>query len=70
MQRKKSKTVLVKVSIIQDSRARQSYTSIAWMMFHKIAHMYRYIRKQESEEATLLIIHLRANLNTNDTPLS
>ena len=40
------------------------------MMFHKISQMYRYIREQESEEATELILNLRAKLNLNNTSLS
>ena len=39
-------------------------------MFHKIAQMYRDIRKQESEEATSLIINICANLNSKNTSLS
>ena len=39
-------------------------------MFHKIAQMYRDIRKQESEKATSLIINICANLNSNNTSLS
>ena len=52
MQRKKRRTVLVKVSIISNNRARQSDLRIAWLMFHKIAQMYRDIMVQESDEAT------------------
>ena len=48
-QRKKSRTVLVNVSIISNNRARQSNPRLAWLMFHKIAQMYRDIREQESE---------------------
>ena len=39
-------------------------------MYHKIAQMYRDIREQESEEATELILNLRANLNSKNTTLS
>ena len=49
MQRKKSRTVLVKVSSISNNRARQSDPRLAWLIFHKIAQMYRDIREQESE---------------------
>ena len=42
-QRKKIRTRLVKVSSIGNNRARQSDPRLAWMMFHKIAQMYRYI---------------------------
>ena len=35
-------------------------------MFHKIDHMYRDIREQESEEATELILNIRANLNSKN----
>ena len=69
-QRKKSITVLANVSSISNNRARQSDPKLAWMMFHKIAQMYRYIREQEIEEATELILSLRANLNSNNTTAS
>ena len=55
---KKIKTGLVKVSIIRKNRARESDPRLAWLIFHKIAQMYRDIRKQESEEATSLILNL------------
>ena len=48
--RKKSKTGLVKVSRIINNRSRQSDPRLAWMMFHRIAYMYRNIKEQESEE--------------------
>ena len=44
-QKKKRRTVLVKVSSISNNRSRQSDTKLAWMMFHKISHMYRDIRE-------------------------
>ena len=58
-QMKKSRTGLVKVSSISNNRSRKSDPSLAWLMFHKIAQMYRDIRQQESEEATGLILNLR-----------
>ena len=39
-------------------------------MFHKIAQMYRYIRQQESEEATELILNLCDEFNSNNTTVS
>ena len=54
---------------IINNRARQSDPRLAYLMLHKIAHMYRDIRKQESEEATELILNLCANLNSNNTSL-
>ena len=48
-QRNKSRTGSVKVSSISNNRSRQSDTRLAWLMFHKIAQMYRDIRQQESE---------------------
>ena len=45
-QRKKSRTGLVKVSSISNNRSRQSDPRLAWLMFHKIAHIYRDIREQ------------------------
>ena len=69
-QRRNSRTGLLKVSSIKNNRARQSDPRLAWMMFYKIAQIYRYIREQESEEATELILNLHANLNSNNTTLS
>ena len=40
-QRKKSRTGLVKVSSISNNISRQIDPSLAWLMFHKIAQMYR-----------------------------
>ena len=65
-----SRTELVKLSIISKNRVKQSDPRLVWMMFLKIAHMYRYIREQENEEATALILNLRANLNSNKTSFS
>ena len=45
-QRKKSRTGLVKVSSIINNRSRQSDPRLAWLMFHKIAQMYREIRQK------------------------
>ena len=69
-QRRKSRTGLVKVSIMRKNRVRQSDPRLAWLVFHKIAQMYRDIRKQESKEATELIIKLHFNLNSNHTSSS
>ena len=66
-QRKKSRTVLVKVSSIRNTRSRQSDPRLAWLMFHKIDQMYRDIREQESEEATELILNLCDKFNSNTT---
>ena len=41
---------------------------LAWMMFHEIDQMYRYIREHESE-APELILNILANLNLNKTSL-
>ena len=43
-QRKNRRTVLVKVSSISNNILRQVDSRIAWLMFHKIYQMYRYIR--------------------------
>ena len=64
-QRKKSITGSVKVPNICNNRARQSDPRLAWLIFHKIAQMYRDIREQEIEKATELIINLCSNLNSN-----
>ena len=69
-QRKKSRTGLVKVPSMSNNRSRQSDPRLAWMMFHKIAQMYKDIREQENEEATELIIILRDNFNSNNTIFS
>ena len=55
------------MSSISNDRVRQSDTRLAWLMFHKIAQMYRDIRQQESEEETKLIINLRDKFNSNNT---
>ena len=39
-------------------------------MFHKIDQMYRDIRQQQIEEATEMILNLRANLKSNNTTSS
>ena len=57
MQSKKRKKGLVKVSSISNNRAWYIDLRLAWLMFHKIAQMYRDVRKQESEEATSLILN-------------
>ena len=49
IQRKNTRTGLVKVSIIINKRARQIDSNLAYLMFYKIAQMYRDIREQESE---------------------
>ena len=67
---KKSRTGLVKVTTISNNISRQSDPRLAWLMFHKIAQMYRDIRQQESEEATELILNLRDEFNSNNTTVS
>ena len=57
----------MKLSIISNNRARQSDPRIAWLMFHKIAQIYRDVREKKFEEATELILNLHANLNSNHT---
>ena len=69
-QSKNSRTGLVKVSSISNNRSSQSDPRLAWLMFHKIAQMYRDIRQQESEEATELILNLRDEFNSNNTKVS
>ena len=49
-QRKKSRTGLIKISILSNNRDNQSDPRLYWMMFHKITHMYRDITKQETEQ--------------------
>ena len=69
-QRNKKRTGLVKVSRLSNNRSRQSDPRLSLLMFHKIAHMYRGIREQESEEETELILNLRSDLNSNNTSFS
>ena len=45
-QRKKSRTGLLKVSSISNNIERQNDPRLAWLMFHKIAQMYRDIRRK------------------------
>ena len=63
-QRKNSRTVLIKVSSLSNNRSNQSNPSLDWIMFHKIAHMYRDIGKKETVKAALLIQGLHVNFNS------
>ena len=54
-QRKKSRTGLIKISSLSNNGPKQSDPGIAFIMFHKIANMYRDITKQETVQALLLI---------------
>ena len=47
----KIRTGLIKFSSLSNNRAKQSDPRLYWIMFHKIAHMYRDIRKQENVQA-------------------
>ena len=70
-QRKKVRKGLIKISSISNDRAKQSDTVIAWIMFHKIYHMYRDITKQEMLQALIIIQGLHVNLeSTKDTGMS
>ena len=69
-QRKKSRTGLVKVSSISNNISKQSDPRLAWLMFHKIAQMYRDIRQQESEEAMGLILNLRDKFKIDNKTVS
>ena len=66
-QSKKGRTGLLNVSSISNNRAGQSDPRLTCLMFHMIAQMYRDIREQEIEEATELILNIRANLDSNNT---
>ena len=61
--RNKSRTGL-KVSSLRNNRSNQNDPRLAWTMFHKIAHMYSYITKQETEQASLIIQGLHVNLDS------
>ena len=50
-QSKKRRTVFITVSSLRNNRDNQSDPRLAWMMFHKITHMYRDITKQETEKS-------------------
>ena len=54
-QRNNNRTILIKVSIIIHHRSKQSGLRLPWIVFYKIAHIYRDITKQETEQASLLI---------------
>ena len=58
------------MSSIINRKVRQSYPSLAWLMFHNISQIYRDIRQQESEEATELIINLRDKFKINSITVS
>ena len=66
-QRYMRRTGLLKVSIINNNRSRKSDPRLAWLMFNNIYQIYIYIREQESEEATELILNLHTNLTSNHT---
>ena len=51
----------IKASILSKNRYKQSDTRLAWIIFHKIDHMYREIRKQETVQVSLLLQGLRVN---------
>ena len=70
MQRKKVRTVLVKVSSISNNMFRKSDPSLEWLMIHNISQIYKDIREQESEESTELILNLCANLKSKNTSFS
>ena len=64
-QRKNSRTGFINVSIISNNRSTQSDPRLAWIMFYKIAHMYRDISKQETEQASLLF---KASISNSSQP--
>ena len=62
--RKKCRTGLIKVSDLSNTMANKSGTRLAWIVFHKIAHMYRDARKQETLQASLLNQGLQVNFES------
>ena len=50
-QGKKSRTGFIKVSSLSNNRDNHSDPRLAWMMFHNINHMYRDIKKQETDQS-------------------
>ena len=67
----KSRTGLIKVSNLSNNISKQSDPRLAWIMFHKVAHIYRDITKQETVQALIIIQGLHVNLeSTKDTGMS
>ena len=50
-QRKKRRTGLIKVSILSNNRSKQIYPRLSCITFHKMAHMYIDIKKQQNCES-------------------
>ena len=63
-QRKNITTGLIGISSLSNNRVKQSNQRLAWIMFHKIAHMYWDIRKYKTVQASLLIQGLHVNFKS------
>ena len=61
---RRSETGFINFSSLRNNTAKQSDPSLAWIMFYKIAHMYRYITKQETDQESLLIQGLHVNFES------
>ena len=59
-----TRTWLIKVSSLSNNRAKESDTRLAWIVFHNIARIYRYIAKQETVQASLLTQGLHVNFES------
>ena len=55
---------LIRTSSLSINIENHSDTSITWIKFHKIAHMYRYVRKKETIKSSLLIQCLHVNFGS------
>ena len=63
-QRKKSRIRLIKFSSLSKNIYNQNNPRLAWIMFHNISHIYRYITKQETVQSLLLIKGLFVNFDS------
>ena len=75
-QRKKSRIRLIKFPSLSKNIYNQINPRLAWIMFHNISHIYRYITKQETVQSLLLIKGLFVNFDstkasgkTTETPI-
>ena len=60
-QTRKSRTGLVKVSILRNKNYNQSGTRLTWVMLHNIAAIYRGLKHQDTLQSSLLIHNLKSH---------
>ena len=63
----KIRPVLVKVSILRNNKYNQSDPLLAWIMFHKIVHIYRDTVKQDNFQESQMIQGLHVNFDSTKT---